>query len=96
MSLPEPSAAGVVRLNPEAVRGHLKDVFAASDALSRLDIDSVLSAGSGACRGTDLVAGLSQHAVDEHAHVRTLSENANTLGEAGLGVIEAFRRADEL
>lgn len=91
----EPSAGGVLRLNYEAVRGHLKDVFNASDALARLDIDSVLSVGSGACPGTDLVRGLSQHAIDEQAHVRTLSDHANAVGEKGLRDIDALRRASE-
>ncbi|GLE56083.1 hypothetical protein NJBCHELONAE_13910 [Mycobacteroides chelonae] len=92
----EPGGSGVIRLEPDPVHNHAKDVFRIADALDRLNIDSVLSAGSAACPGTDLVSGLSQHAVDEHAHVKGMSKEADRLAGNVRDVVEAFRRADEL
>lgn len=86
--------AEIFHLKPDKVRGFARDVYATSDAVSGMRVDSVLSSGAGACPGTDLVAGLQKHATEQHEQVLQLSRDLDGFGETVIGAIDAFQRLD--
>lgn len=71
--------AEIFHLKPNKVRGFAKEVYAASDTVGGIQIDSVLSSGAGACPGTDLVAGLQKHATEQHEQALQLSRDLDVV-----------------
>lgn len=84
-----------MRVDPATVHEYAKDVWRIADEMARVRADSNFSHGSAACEGTDLVAGLAAHTVDQHSEMQALASRCDDFGTSLKRAADNFLRQED-